>query len=129
MVTDLSGNYAHAFYNLPAGAYAVMETNLPRYLDVSDIDGGDFNTITITLGAGSELNSTGNDFLDEPSRTVSGTVLEDTDNDGDGDVPIAIVAVALFDSSGFPIATTMTDSAGSFYFRGRPNWCVHGRCD
>jgi hypothetical protein len=39
--------------------------------------------ISVTVGSGSPLNSTGNDFVDELGRTVTGVVLEDTDNDGD----------------------------------------------
>ena len=55
-VTDANGNYT--FNNVPAGTYTVVETNQPGYLDVSDIDGGNPNSIAVTLTPGAT--STGN---------------------------------------------------------------------
>jgi hypothetical protein len=69
--TDANGNYT--FNNVPAGTYTVVETNKPGYLDVGDIDGGNPNSITVTLPAGTS--STGNDFLTSappPSATRCG---------------------------------------------------------
>ena len=109
--TDASGNYV--FYDVPAGTYGVMETNIASFaLDVSDSDSGDLNMIAVTITAG--FNSTGNDFVDEPSRTISGTVLEDTNNDNVGDTPQAGVTLTVFDESGLPVATVFTDSNGNF---------------
>jgi hypothetical protein len=107
-----------------------METNIAGYLDVSDVDGTDPNTISVTLGSGSAaLNSTGNDKVDELGRTgVSGVlVLGDTeDNDGDGDVPTPVVTLTLIDSSGTSIATTASDSTGSFTFSNDHGCCSGG---
>jgi hypothetical protein len=75
----LLGRQASELCETHAGA----GTDEAGYLAVSDIDGGDVNMISVTVGSGSPLNSTGNDFVDELGRTVTGVVLEDTDNDGD----------------------------------------------
>jgi len=84
--TDANGNYT--FNNVPAGNYTVVETNKPGYTDVGDSDGGNPNSIAVTLTPGAT--STGNDFVDERlPGVVSGTVLEDTDNNNTGDTPIA----------------------------------------
>jgi hypothetical protein len=59
-----------------------------------------------------------------PSQTllasISGTVLEDTDNNNIGDVPLQNVPVALLDSSSNLIESTMTDSNGDYMFSGLP---------
>jgi hypothetical protein len=104
-LTDSSDNYAS--YDLPEGSYSVMETNHPGYLDVSDIDGGDDSMIAVTVGSGSSLISTGNDFVDEVGRTLSGFLLEDIDNDGDRGTPLAVA--------------TVSDSDGAFTFVGAPH--------
>ena len=72
--TDANGNYV--FYDVPFGTYAVMETNIASFpFDVSDNDGGDLNMIAVTINPAYGANSTGNDFVDEPSRTISGCLL------------------------------------------------------
>jgi uncharacterized surface anchored protein len=50
--TDANGNYV--FNNVPAGTYTVVETNKPGYTDVGDSDGGNPNTIAVTLTPGLE---------------------------------------------------------------------------
>jgi hypothetical protein len=55
--------------------------------------------IAVTVGSGSSLNSTGNDFVDEVGRTLSGFLLEDIDNDGDGGTPLAVATVSDSDGS------------------------------
>lgn len=114
--TDSNGCYA--FFDLPAGTYTVMETNIRAFpFDVSDIDGANDNMILTTIGTGgAPLNSTGNDFCDEESRTVSGTVVEDTDNDNLGDSTLSGVTLTLVDASGVPFETTVTDSSGGYIF-------------
>jgi hypothetical protein len=55
-LTDSSGNYA--FYDLPEGI-VLCDGDEPCWLPrVSDIDGGDVNMITVTVGSG-PLDSTG----------------------------------------------------------------------
>ena len=88
------------------------ETNPPGYDDVSDVDGGDPNTITVTIGGDSPLDSTGNDFVDEVEKlgSISGNVKEDTNDDDIGEVDIPAVTITLEDSTGVTVATTVTDS-------------------
>ena len=79
-ITDFGGRFV--FYNLLPGNYTVMETNLAGYVDVSDVDGANDNTVSVRLGAGT--NSTGNDFVDEvisspPSTSPSSSILPSTD--------------------------------------------------
>ena len=52
--------------------------------------------------------------------SISGTVLEDLDNNDTGDVGLANVTITLLDSTGTPVATTTTDSAGNFVFNDVP---------
>ncbi|KAI2496385.1 oxidoreductase [Fragilaria crotonensis] len=115
-LTDSLGNYV--FNDIPAGDYFVKESNLPGYLDVSDVDGGNPNLISVSLAGGED--STGNDFVDEPARRIDGSVLEDTNNDNAGEEPIANVTVLLYDSNGTLVASTTTDSEGNFTFENLP---------
>jgi hypothetical protein len=96
----------------------VKETNgVDVPLDVSDIDGGDANLIKVTIGLDDfPLNSTGNDFVDERGRQIKGVVLEDVNDDDTGDIPINGVLISLVSGSGIVLATTTTDSSGSFAF-------------
>lgn len=60
-LTDSNGNYE--FCGLASGTYSVVETNPPTYLDISDSDGANDNTILVTVTAGES--SIGNDYTDE----------------------------------------------------------------
>ncbi|WP_287308981.1 MULTISPECIES: SdrD B-like domain-containing protein, partial [unclassified Okeania] len=111
--TDVDGNYE--FNDLEAGDYTVRQVNLPGYSNVSDTDGANDNLISVTLPG--DVDSTGNDFVDEiPNGSISGTVTEDTNNDGTGDNPLADVTVTLVDDQGNPVATTTTGTDGSYTF-------------
>ena len=123
-VTDASGSYS--FDSIPPGGYAVMQTNLASCeLDVSDVDGNEFSMIILTCGFGLPLVSTGNDFVDEPSRTISGSVLEDTDNDNLGDTGVGTVVLMLLDASGVVGDSTVTDSSGNYAIACPPGvWTV-----
>jgi len=109
-LTDSEGNYV--FYDVLAGDYTASETDPVDLVSVSDIDGGDENEIAVTIGGSDPLNSTGNDFVDEKPEelgSVSGTVLEDTDDDNEGDEPLSGVVVELKDGD-VVVATTLTGS-------------------
>ncbi len=61
--------------------------------------------------------------MDEQTGSISGTVLEDTDNDGVGDIPIEGVTIALLDDMGNPVLddmgnpiTTVTAADGTYSF-------------
>jgi hypothetical protein len=54
------------------------------------------------------------------SASISGTVLEDTDNNNIGDAPLQNVPVALVDSSRNLIKSAMTDNKGDYMFSGLP---------
>ncbi|WP_298624811.1 SdrD B-like domain-containing protein, partial [uncultured Zoogloea sp.] len=116
--TDASGNYS--FNGVPPGNYVVQETNKPGYTDVSDKDGGDLNSIAVTVTPGST--NSGNNFVDERlPGAISGTVREDNDNNNTGDTPIAGVTVALINATtGLVVATTTTDVNGNYTFTGVP---------
>ena len=104
-MTDSDEN--NVFDDLPAGEYKVIETNLPGYLDVSDVDGPNDNMINVPLGGGE--NVTGRDFVDERERSISGVVLEDIDNNDTGDEPIVSVVVELYDNEGNLVNSTTTN--------------------
>ena len=119
-VTDSSGNYFLSA--LPVSTYSVRETNLvstPH--DVFDADGGsDLNMISVTIGGVNPLDSIGNNFVDKPSRTITGVVLKANDSDNTGEDPIPSVTVALVDDTNTVIAATTTDLNGAFTFGGVP---------
>ena len=71
----------------------MMEMNWPVYATVSYMDGVPDDSMLMTIGGDSPFDSTGNDFVDELTASVSGIILADTDEDGDGDEPIVGVAV------------------------------------
>ena len=56
-----------------------MEMNLPGSATLSDMDGVPDDSILVTIGGGSPFDSTGNAFVDGLTASVSGIVLEDTD--------------------------------------------------
>ncbi|HBY76278.1 MAG TPA: hypothetical protein DEG47_04555, partial [Cyanobacteria bacterium UBA11148] len=80
---DANGNYS--FNNVKPGDYNVIQTNLPGYTDVSEVDGGSdgdnpnngiVNNIPVTVDPG-ETDS-GNNFVDERRGAITGNVKEDT---------------------------------------------------
>jgi len=114
--TDSDGNYV--FYDLPAGDYNVVETNLAGFSDVSDVDGPNDNNIFVNLAGGQ--NVTGRDFVDERILAISGTVWEDTNNDDTGDVPIGRVDIQLFTTDNILVAETTTNIDGEYSFVNLP---------
>ncbi|MCK6373166.1 MAG: carboxypeptidase regulatory-like domain-containing protein, partial [Zoogloea sp.] len=113
--TDVNGNYT--FTNVPAGSYNVVETNKAGYLDVSDKDGGNPNSISVTLTPGQS--STGNDFVDERTAAIGDKVWLDANANGvqdAGEAGVAGVTVKLLDSTGAVVSTTATDANGNYLF-------------
>jgi protocatechuate 3,4-dioxygenase beta subunit len=113
--TDANGNYT--FNNVPAGTYTVVETNQPGYLDVSDIDGGNPNSIAVTLTPGAT--STGNDFVDERTAAIGDKVWLDKNANGvqdAGEAGLAGVTVKLLDSAGTVVGSSTTDANGNYLF-------------
>ncbi|HBY80879.1 MAG TPA: hypothetical protein DEG47_28600, partial [Cyanobacteria bacterium UBA11148] len=61
--TTTAANGSYSFTNIATGNYTVEETTPSGYSDVGDSDGGNPNSIAVTLPPGG--NSTGNNFIDE----------------------------------------------------------------
>ncbi len=123
-VTDENGRYA--FAGLPAGTYIVKvdTATLPAGLsNTYDPDGGTAHQSTVTLAAG-EIVLT-QDFGYQGTNSVSGTLWTDTNANGSMDAGettyFAGVTVALYDSNGNVVATTVTDSSGDYTFDNLPN--------
>ena len=126
-VTDQNGLYD--FTGLLAGNYTVEQTQPDGFADVSDQDespdgdAGDSdttvdNSISVTTGPGeSDMD---NDFVEEKLASISGSVLEDTDNDGIGDRPLPGVTVELRDAAGNLVATQVTGPNGEYEFLNIP---------
>lgn len=86
---------ATTFLRRPSGCVRVTETNsISSPFHVSNIGRGNENVIAVTMDLPG-ANSTGNNFVDKPSRTVSGKVLEDADNNSSGDDQSPIVYVTF----------------------------------
>jgi hypothetical protein len=123
--TDSNGDYE--FTNVTPGNYLIKETDPTGYTSVSDgdtTDDGDDtptntntnnNLIPVTITA-NETDS-GNNFVDEQTGTISGTVLADINNDDIGDSPLSGVTIELYNDGGAtPIAITTTNSNGGYSF-------------
>jgi hypothetical protein len=112
-ITDSLGGYK--FCGLTGGDYVVTETNPAGYIDVSDVSGSPVDSsIAATLVPGNS--ETGLDFVDEKLKTVSGKVLEDTNNDNKGEDPISGVVIEIYTQAGVLVDSTVTDSTGSYSF-------------
>jgi hypothetical protein len=125
--TTTNSNGDYSFEYVTPGSYQIKQTDLTGYTSVSDGDstnaGDDTpsntntndNLIPVTINA-NETDS-GNDFVDEQTGTISGTVLKDTNNDNIGDSPLSGVTIQLFNNGGnTAIATTTTNSNGNYSF-------------
>ncbi len=126
-VTDASGNYTLA--NVPPGSYRVSETQPVGYASVSDKDGGNLDiigdvTLVVVLPATA---NTGNNFVEEQTGVISGTVMKDTDNNNTGDTPFSGVTVTLYtdpNGDGNPAdgvaygAPVVTNGSGVYSFTG-----------
>jgi uncharacterized surface anchored protein len=107
VVTGPDGEFV--FTGLEPGNYTVKETNPPDYPDDVSV-----NEIIVNLTPGKTDDD--NVFVDTARGNISGTVTEDTNNDDLGDVPLVGVLITLLDSTGVTLATTLTDTTGSYVF-------------
>ncbi|GHC42184.1 SdrD B-like domain-containing protein [Roseibacillus persicicus] len=137
-VTNGDGDYI--FEDVPAGTYAVAQTQPSGYLTVSDGDatlpGDDAantdtfdNSIPVTVAAGET--DDGNNFIEEQPGTISGTVTADTNNDDVGETNLEGVVITLTNAAGEPIdsdpvaagvqpITATTDANGVYTFTNLP---------
>jgi hypothetical protein len=81
--TDADGNYR--FVDLPADTYTIHQYDLPGYTSTSDVDGGDPNQVTVSIGAANYVFD--QDFLDTSSCTppdpVSGFISSTVPAEGE----------------------------------------------
>ncbi|MEN9892749.1 MAG: hypothetical protein RLY78_3044, partial [Pseudomonadota bacterium] len=113
--TGADGSYA--FTGVAPGSYTVTEVNPAGVLDVADKDGGNLNSIAVTVVAGQT--NTGNDFVDEKVAKIGDKVWVDANGNGvqdTGEVGLAGATVTLRDSAGNAVATTTTDASGVYGF-------------
>ena len=81
-VSPSVSNGRYCFNDVPLGDYTVV-ANLERGIGSVSPSNGE---IGVRIGLGYPVNSTGNDFLVERLRCISGKILIDTNGDGIGDV-------------------------------------------
>lgn len=113
--TATAADGAYSFTMIPPGEYVIRETDRFGYTSTADTDAPNDNQIEITAIAGAT--SSGNDFLDVLTGTVSGFVYYDTEGNGAYDVgmdaPLANVDVLVTNSlSG--TQTVSTDANGNW---------------
>lgn len=140
-VTDAYGNYK--FANLPVSAagvnYQVRFSLAPGYVfspqnaDAAGVSGasnsdannttGRTGNITLTTAAPNVTYVDAGMYLTQPSR-IGDFIWNDLNKDGDqdaGEPGIAGVVVTLYDNSGNPVRTTITDNNGHYEFNDVPN--------
>ena len=130
MLTDLNGQYY--FSGLAAGTYvvAVATNSLPgtpgQLTNMQDPDFGAANqaTLTVTAGQIDLAQDFGYQDLTAPNA-VTGKVWVDASANGTLDADesnrYAGVTVALLDTNGNVVATTVTDTTGNYTFSGLPD--------
>lgn len=126
--TGADGSYQ--FNDIPVGNYRIVEFTPDGLLDGgshvgringlavgTSINGGLISNITMTpAGVGVEYN-----FCEAAPAAISGFVFHDADDDGrreSGEEAIPGVRVALVDSSGREVATTVSGANGRYEFTG-----------
>jgi hypothetical protein len=133
--TDANGNYT--FNNLPVGtSYQIKFSNLPSGFVFSpanqgaddavdgDANGQGITGIVILPNTPNASVTTVDAGIYNPNvGSISGLVWEDKTKDGINnptETPIAGIIVTLYDGSGNPIATTVTDGNGKYDFFNLP---------
>ncbi len=116
--TTTAADGTYAFNSVLPGAYTVREVQPPLYGDGADGPGANATVLandqfTVTVAPGRI--ASGNDF-GESLRTISGSVLLDSNRDGAPDSPIVGVTLELLNASGTVVATTATASDGTYSF-------------
>jgi hypothetical protein len=131
-------NGIYTFNDVPTGKYAVLEINPAGASSTADVDGGNQDSIAVTMLG---VNITGRDFLDTlPTLyTISGKAFEDNNATADqalglDDYPIEGVTIRLYlDRNGDGLAndgdpeigTASTDHLGFYSFAGlQPGYYV-----
>ncbi len=116
--SDKDGNYL--FEDITPGHYTIVESDPKGFDSLRDVDGANDNNISITL---STKDITGQNFDDQKTITVSGTVKVDIDGDRKVDEPLHNGKLLLCKSNVVcteesSIAITYTDENGSYSFEG-----------
>jgi len=121
-----AGGGQYLFNNLPPGDYVVTvdtaSVALSGLTNTVDPDGGIDSTSAVTLAEGQDNLS--QNYAYASVGSITGQVLEDTDNDGVGDDPIEGVVMNLLDVNGNPVIdlitgqpiTALTDATGNYTF-------------
>jgi len=123
--TDSEGDYV--FEGLLPGDYLVRENDPSGFFSTSDVDGGNDNSIAVSLV---DTDSVGNDFLDAKQSSITGTVVDDKDNDGtpDADEPgkPGVIVQLVNPETDEVISEVITDENGVFEFETVPagDWVV-----
>jgi len=121
--TDANGNYV--LDDLPAGIYEVRVTAPSGYTQTRDPDAiqDSQTTVPIVLAPGDVYLNADFGYRPDASSTIGDTIYFDANGDGvfDGsDYGIPGVTVALLNSDGKIIATTVTDANGHYSFAALP---------
>lgn len=123
--TTTSGGGNYSFTGLRNGTYDVVEVDPSGYVSVSDTDGGDKNTTTVTVAPGE--NETGISFVDGIPATISGQVVNDANSNGINDSESGIDGVTveiyedlngngLLDFNETLVDTVVTSGGGNYSF-------------
>ena len=120
--TDAQGRYR--FDNLTPGTYAVREIQPAGYLQGGQKAGSKGGNISVQdlisqIAIGSGENLTDYNFCELETVSIAGLVWSDTLPNcvlDAGELPIAGVTVRLYDAAGNLVATTVTNSQGTYSF-------------
>jgi hypothetical protein len=114
------GTYSVQFdkTTLPAG-YSFTTANTGSDASDSDANVTDGKTAQTVLDSGESDRTWDAGIVANPG-TITGSVLEDTNNDNVGDTPMPGVTVVLKDPNGNTVATTTTDANGNYSFPNVP---------
>ncbi len=122
--TTTAPNGTYAFVNVPAGSYTIEEAQPTGWNDGTDTPGvgatpSGNDKFAVVVANGATLIE--NNFA-EVGALIKGSVFVDSNDDGinggtaGNEAPIAGVTVQLLDSNGSLIATTTSDTSGTYQF-------------
>jgi protocatechuate 3,4-dioxygenase beta subunit len=98
---------SYQFANIAPGSYQVQQTQPSGTIPVAPA-----GAISLTVQGG--VTYGGNDFINEQTAAIAGTVKLDTNNDNLGDAAFAGVTLALFDGSGNPVDDPNTPAVDTY---------------